>query len=166
MDIAIREATAGDYEALCIIMHEVDRMHRDALPQRFRTPDGPARERDYVMNAIRSPDVGLFVAEKAGQLVGFLHAIVRHTSDIPILVPRRYVVIDNLAVTEEHRRSGIGRALMEKAEAWARAKGATSIELNVYAFNQTAKRFYQELGYKIVSHRMTKSLQDSGFGTE
>jgi ribosomal protein S18 acetylase RimI-like enzyme len=47
---------------------------------------------------------------------------------------------------------------MERAEEWARAKGATSIELNVYAFNEIAQRFYRELGYEILSHRMTKAL--------
>jgi len=158
MDIAIRKAAERDYQALCAIIEQVDRIHRDALPERFRCSNGPPREREYILNAIRSPDIDLFVAQTESSLVGFVHVAIRNAPDIPILVPRRYAVVENLAVREEHRRSGIGLALMERAEEWARAKGATSIELNVYDFNKVAQRFYQDLGYEILSHRMTKAL--------
>lgn len=158
MDIAIRKATERDYEALCTIIEQVDSIHRDALPERFKGPDGPSREREYVLNAIRSSDVDIFVAQTESRLAGFVHIVIKTVPDIPILVPRRYAVVENLAVREEHRRSGIGLALMERAEDWARANGATSIELNVYAFNKVAQRFYRELGYEILSHRMTKAL--------
>lgn len=158
MNIAIREATERDYEALCAIIEQVDSIHRDALPERFKSPNGPPREREYILNAIRSPDVDIFVAQTESRLVGFVHVVIRQVPDVPILVPRRYAVVENLAVGEEHRRIGIGLALMERAEEWARAKGVTSIELNVYAFNRVAQRFYQKLGYEILSHRMTKAL--------
>jgi ribosomal protein S18 acetylase RimI-like enzyme len=158
MDITIREATERDYEALCEIIDQVDRIHQEALPARFKGSDGPPREREYIVNAVRSSDVGLFVAQKENQLAGLVHVVIRNVPDIPILVPRRYAVVENLAVRERHRRTGIGLALMESAEEWARAKGATSIELNVYAFNKVAHRFYRELGYEILSHRLTRAL--------
>jgi ribosomal protein S18 acetylase RimI-like enzyme len=158
VEITIRGATDGDYEALCAVIEEVDRIHRDALPQRFKATPGPARGRNYIANAIGAQDVGLFVAEIHGQLVGFVHVIVKDVLPIPIFVPRRYAVVDNLAVRGAHRRAGIGLALMKRAEAWARSKGAKSVELNVYAFNQSALAFYRALGYEILSHHLCKSL--------
>jgi GNAT superfamily N-acetyltransferase len=159
MEIFIREAVERDYEDLCEIIDQVDKLHRDRLPRRFRAAEGPARTWDYISNAIHAPDVGLFVAEIEGALVGFVHIVVREAPDIPILVPRRYGVIDNLAVEKVHQRSGVGRALMERAHAWAKGKGATSIELRVYAFNQPAMHFYRDLGYQTVSHHMSKPLE-------
>jgi len=158
MDISIREATERDFEALCLIIEEVDRMHREVLPRRFKPPAGPVREPSYILQAIRAPEVGLFVAQNAGQLVGFVHVIVRETPDVAILVPRRYAVVDSLAVKEGMRRKGVGHALMRKAEAWAAGKGASSVELTVYAFNQAAEQFYEQLGYQVLTHRMTKRL--------
>ena len=158
MDIAIREATERDYEDLCVIIDQVDTIHRNALPERFKRSGGPPRKREHIVTAIRSADIGLFVAEKEGHLVGLVHVVIRDAPNIPILVPRRYAVVENLAVREGHRRAGIGLALMERAEKWAQTKGATSIELNVYAFNQAAQRFYRELGYEILSHRVTRTL--------
>jgi ribosomal protein S18 acetylase RimI-like enzyme len=162
MEVVIREATEGDYEALCVIIEEVDSMHREALPRRFKAPEGPARQRNYIVNAVRAPDVGLFVAEMGSQLVGFVHVLVKDVPVIPIFVPRRYALIDNLAVKRAHRRGGVGRALMKRAEAWARAKGATSVELNVYAFNRPAQGFYRKLGYETLRHYLRKSLGTSG----
>jgi ribosomal protein S18 acetylase RimI-like enzyme len=156
--IVIREATERDYEALCTLIEEVDKMHRDALPRRFKASEGPARSRNYIVSAILTRDVGLFVAEIEGQPLGFVHVTVRDTPEIPILVPRRYAVVDNLAVKSTHRRRGVGRALMKKAEAWAKAQGATSIELTVYNFNEAGQDFYRELGYETLTHHMTKSL--------
>ena len=159
MDVVIRAAVDRDYEALCEIIDEVDQLHRERLPTRFQVADGPVRTRDFILNAIHAADVGLFVAQSGKSLAGFVHVVVRDTPEIPILVQRSYAVVDSLAVREDHRRGGIGRALMDKAEAWARAEGATSIELNVYAFNKPAIAFYRSLGYEVLSQRMTKRLE-------
>ncbi len=53
---------------------------------------------------------------------------------------------------------GIGRRLMDEAQAWASARGATSIELNVYEFNEDAIAFYERLGYRTLSRKMSKEL--------
>jgi GNAT superfamily N-acetyltransferase len=156
--LAVREATARDYDGLCIVIEEVDRAHRCALTDRFKAPEGPVRSREYIFDAVQADDVGLFVAEIDAHVVGLVHTILKDTPAFTILVPRRYAVVENLVVLEAHRRRGVGRALLETAEGWARSKGATSIELTMYAFNQAARDFYAELGFCILSHRLTKPL--------
>jgi GNAT superfamily N-acetyltransferase len=133
MALVIRETVRRDYKALCELIDQVDELHRNRLSDRFKAVEGPVRTRDFVLNAIHASDVGLFVAEMGKSLAGFVHVVIRDTPQIPIFVERRYAIIDSLAVRQEHRRSGIGRALMDEAETWAKAKGASSIELNVYA---------------------------------
>jgi len=158
MEVLIRPAREQDYEALCAIIGEVDRLHRDNLPHRFQAAEGPARSKSFLVRRMGAPDIGLFVAETEGSLVGFIDVEIRHTPDVPIFVPRRYAIVDDIAVKAAYRRSGIGEALMSEARAWAEAKGATSIELNVYAFNRGAIAFYRQLGYEVLSHRMVKRL--------
>jgi ribosomal protein S18 acetylase RimI-like enzyme len=48
---------------------------------------------------------------------------------------------------------------MDKMQEWSIAKGAISIELNVYEFNKVAIPFYEKQGYKIFSRRMSKELK-------
>jgi GNAT superfamily N-acetyltransferase len=158
MEIVIRAAQQRDYDTLCEIIDQVDKLHREKLPGRFKAAAGPVRTKGFVRSAIQAPAIGLLVAEIGGAVVGFVHVIVRDTPEIPIFVQRRYAIVDSLAVRQEHQRSGVGRALMERAHTWARIKGATSIELNVYAFNRAAERFYRKLGYEILSRRMSRSL--------
>jgi len=101
----------------------------------------------------------VFVAEADGQMIGAVHLVIRETPDIPILVPRRYAMIDNLIVRQAFRRSGVGKALMEQAQRWARQKGAQQIELNVWEFNESAIAFYKTLGYKTSSSKMSKAVE-------
>ncbi len=62
----------------------------------------------------------------------------------------------------EHRGRGLGRAAMTAAEQIARSAGVTEIGLQVFGFNETARRLYDSLGYRVVATRMTKSLADRG----
>jgi hypothetical protein len=48
------------------------------------------------------------------------------------------------------------------AQAWAIAKGATSVELNVFEFNQKAIAFYEGLGYQTLSRKMSNDLKEHG----
>ena len=49
--------------------------------------------------------------------------------------------VEELVVTAASRRSGIGRALMDRAEAWARQGGAERMQLSLYAANTAATDF-------------------------
>jgi ribosomal protein S18 acetylase RimI-like enzyme len=51
-----------------------------------------------------------------------------------------------LAVAPERRRAGLGRAMMDAAEAWLRERGAPKIQLMVREDNEAALGFYESLG--------------------
>ena len=53
-----------------------------------------------------------------------------------------------LATAASERRSGLGRAMMQAAEDWARMRGAPKIELMVRDTNSAAASFYEALGYQ------------------
>ena len=160
MEIRIRNAAAKDYDDVCRLIDEVDAIHRDHLPRIFREPTGPVREKAYYLGLVADEDVGLFVAEVDEILVGFIHAVIEASPRYPILVPRRFAVVDSIVVAADYQHQGIGQALMDAAEAWALAKGASAIELNVYEFNTAALAFYHQLGYTTLSRRMLKELKN------
>jgi ribosomal protein S18 acetylase RimI-like enzyme len=61
-------------------------------------------------------------------------------------------------VDPNHRRQGIGRALMGHAESWARERGYTQMGLQVFTTNQPAIDLYQQLGYQSRSISMMREL--------
>jgi ribosomal protein S18 acetylase RimI-like enzyme len=158
VEIKIRPAVQEDYDELCAILEQVDALHREQLPHLFQEPAGPARAPEYLFGLMADENVGLLVAEVDGQLAGTLVVALCDARPIAILVPRRFAMVDSVAVRHEFRRAGVGQALMEEAQRWAAARGATSIELAVYAFNEPALALYQGLGYKILRYRMTRPL--------
>lgn len=63
-----------------------------------------------------------------------------------------------LYVVPEHRRQGIGTALMRYVEDWARTRGDRQIGLQVFQSNKGALNLYNNLGYQTQSLWMVKSL--------
>jgi GNAT superfamily N-acetyltransferase len=159
MAITIRDATSDDHEVLCALVDEVDALHRERMPEIFRKPAGPVRERAYIDGLLDDENAGVFLALVDGQPAGALFVLVREAPPIPILVPRRVAIIDSLVVSEPFRRLGVGRALMDTAEAWAAQRGAAAVELSVFEFNRQAIDFYDSLGYTTVNRRMAKPLR-------
>jgi GNAT superfamily N-acetyltransferase len=65
-------------------------------------------------------------------------------------------------VTESAEGRGLGRALLEAAEEWARRQGYAHVTLNVFAANQAARGLYEHLGYRPEQVRYRKELRQDG----
>jgi len=154
----IRTAILQDLEAVYTVFAEADTLHRQAHPEIFREAENPAGMRQYLLDCILDDQSAILVAEEEGQVIAALNACVRPSADIPLLVRRNYVSIENVVVLDSHRRRGVGQALMERAEQWAQERNIDSIYLTVWEFNQDAIEFYERLGYEMLHHRMRKEL--------
>lgn len=63
-----------------------------------------------------------------------------------------------LVVSEQYRRQGVGRNLVEHAEALARAYGCDRVEVTSGEQRVEAHAFYHRLGYEETSMRFLKSI--------
>ncbi len=52
-----------------------------------------------------------------------------------------------LAAAPEHHGQGLGRSMMDAAEAWLSRRGVWKVQLLVRADNDGVRRFYEHLGY-------------------
>jgi ribosomal protein S18 acetylase RimI-like enzyme len=68
------------------------------------------------------------------------------------------VFIYDIRLREDARGRGIGRRVMELAEAVARSLGARDLELHTFAHNAPARRLYESVGYRTTSLGMRKTL--------
>lgn len=155
----VRVANRNDYEGLCAVIRELDVFHADALPRFFRHFDGPVRPLQWFIDALDNPGSLLLVAEHRGMIIGFLSALVRQNPDLPMFVPRRWLVVDSVAVLDAYQGIGVGRALMQQAHVWAQEQGLAEVELTVWEFNESAIAFYEKLGYTTIMRRLWKGLE-------
>lgn len=80
-----------------------------------------------------------------GQVIGWIHAFV-----VSLVESDPRVEIGGLVVGENQRGAGVGKALMERAEAWARSKGVGEVAVRSNVIRKDAHRFYQRLGYNMI----------------
>ena len=64
--------------------------------------------------------------------------------------------IGELAVAPHAARQGIGRALIEAAQSWARDRGLRHLTLHTGMANIPARRFYAALGFQEEDVRLTR----------
>ena len=64
----------------------------------------------------------------------------------------------DVEIDEQNRRRGYARAALEAGHAMAKSLGASSIGLNVFAFNEGARALYESMGYALTSLQMATPL--------
>lgn len=155
-----REATTSDLPFICILGQVVNLLHHEAWPQIFSPASDPQRDALYWSKSIGTENSTIFVAEKSGEIVGFVSVSVT-TENLSLLQPMRFARVGSVCVAEDFRGQGIGRELMAQVEHWAAANIAADIRLSVWAFNQPALRLYEELGYEVRSLYLGKELSQT-----
>jgi GNAT superfamily N-acetyltransferase len=89
---------------------------------------------------------GVFAARLQGQLVGGA-VVAFNTPGMGMLADRKdLAVLWDIRVAPEARGKGIGSALFNAAENWARSKGCRTIKVETQNINVAACRFYRRQG--------------------
>ncbi len=114
----------------------------------------------YVTSAVentltfsQNPDtMASYVAQVNGQVSGFIY--------VQYYAWNRLAQIQGLAVDPAHHRQGIALALVQQAEAFARAKQARGIYVDTPTLNQGGRAFYEAAGYQ-VGYVMPRYYEDA-----
>jgi len=137
----------------------LDRVAPRMHPGQTASPRDPATLDRYFADLgegtfLTKPGARAFVATIDGQACGIISVF--PDKDYFTDHPRAYV--DNLAVDRESEGKGVGRALLDFVEGWARDHGFREVVLDVFASNQRAIAFYERQGYQPDHIRMAKPL--------
>jgi ribosomal-protein-alanine acetyltransferase len=120
---AARPADIDDLVALETRAFATDRLSRRAL-----------------RHAITTPTSAILVAEAGGRVAGYVLVAFRKGSRVAHLA--------SIAVDPGQARAGVGRALVQAAEAQALARGVAGLRLEVRRDNPAAIALYRRLGYR------------------
>lgn len=123
---AIRPTSLADVDALLTL-------EQQAFP-------GNRLTRREFRDAIRSSATETLAAGPIGEPAGYIFMQTRRGAKL--------ARITSLAVHRDQAGRGLGRLLLEAAEAAARRRGCTRIRLEVRADNDRAARFYRTAGYR------------------
>jgi GNAT superfamily N-acetyltransferase len=102
------------------------------------------------LTALLPADQGLLLAEVNGAVVGMVHVnrwanlVVDDTAEIVAFV-----------VGDGWRSQGIGHALLEAAEEWAKQRGCSTLQVRTNIVRQRAHQFYFQNGFRQVKTSLT-----------
>jgi len=141
--LTIRDATQADAASIALLMSELG----------YPTAESDMRERLAAIEA--DGNHRTLVAQVAGAVVGVAGVGLARYYERTGTYGRLLV----LAVREGHRRTGLGRALVKSAEAWAASRGARAMLVNTAHHRESAHLFYAGIGYASTGLRFVKELE-------
>lgn len=159
-EFSIREAALPDdrEDVLAFIMG-TQRFEHAIEPDRRLDPQVAEDYLATLLADVRQKNGKIFVAVRQdGTRLGW---VVAHEEENDIYVVkelRLHGYISELFVVEEMRGQGVGRALIEACEQWAKSRGLPVTMIGVLSGNARAKRIYETSGYAPYALRLRKTL--------
>ena len=157
-DVRIRRATDADVPALGRLGASLLRLHYTYDPQRFMAPRGDPEEGYawFLGSQLREDDAVIFVAERKGDVVGYVYAGLEPLSWKELREAAGF--IHDVLVDDAHRRSGVAGALLDAASEWLKSRGAPRVMLWTAERNHAAQRLFEQAGFRRTMIEMTREL--------
>ncbi len=144
----IRECRADDDAAVRRCIVELQEFERGIEPRLLSGESMAAAYWQRIQERCAKANGRAFVAELDGSVVGFLAVLAEQPFEELDDPPGAYALVTDVVVLSSHRGRGIGRQLLEHAEAFVRAAGARELRIGVLSKNTTAKRLYVGMGFQ------------------
>jgi GNAT superfamily N-acetyltransferase len=144
--IIIRKAVQRDIPVMVGLWKEMMDLHKER--DKFFTLKAGADKKwfKFITGHISSKKSTVLVAEHNGRLVG--HCLTFISEYPSVLTTKRYGVFQELAVTGDYRRNGIGQRLVEEMLKWFRKRRIKRLEVRVSVFNEISTAFWRKMGFK------------------
>ena len=157
--MSIREAKLpSDEPAILSFINGLQDYEAGFEPDRRRDPDFAAQHWRELQHRCAEKHGIMLIAEDADKAVGWAFAYEQHGELFIVEPERRHGFLAEIFVSPEARGNGLGRALIEACEDWARGRGHKLLTIGVLAKNPGAIRAYQASGYAPYAITMRRYL--------
>ena len=142
----IRRAEAKDMEGINQLLFQVLMVHHNGRPDLFKE-NVKKYTNTELLEIISDDSRPIFVGvDESGQVLGYAFCVfICHEND-NILTDIKTLYIDDLCVDQNVRGQHIGSQLYDYVLEFAKNSGCYNVTLNVWACNESAKKFYESLG--------------------
>lgn len=153
----IGSAKKEQAEQIARLLGYICEFHAKGRPDIF-VPGSAKYDAESVCRLIDDPGVTVLTAAEGDNVLGYLIAKVTFTGTDPHIRRMKTFYVDDLCVSPEHARTGVGTALFNEARRRAKELGCERIDLNVWSFNEGAIRFYEKMGLSVYRMHMEELL--------
>ena len=155
-DVVIRDAQAGDAAGIAALYRQNAAVYARMAPDLFRAPDTEGLV-DYLASDTEwraDPSNLAVVAEIGEEIAGFLEASVQPPMPTArwqgsIDVGETRLFINFVGTSPHYHRRGVATRLVQAAEEWGRAKGATTATCDTWIDSPLSMPFWESrMGYQ------------------
>ena len=147
MSVIVRPAKQEELARVNELRRMVNELHVAGRPAHFKPGFGPELQGHLAEQSSQPERFGVLVALEDGEVAGFATVQYVHRPEGPYTLPLDYYHVEEFGVDAAHRRRGVATALVEYMKADAKARGFTCLDLDVWAFNDSALAFYEAAGF-------------------
>jgi ribosomal protein S18 acetylase RimI-like enzyme len=143
----VRRAAADDADKLLFIWQETADMLSKSDRHITFAPDAADCWRRDLLEWLQRDDVAVFVAESQiaeGKVLGYIVGSIANNP--PVLTPRQYGYVSELAIDSHAKMGGLGRSMLEALKLWFKERNLTHIEARVPNRHAIAQAFWRALG--------------------
>lgn len=146
MPIIIRPARREELDRVNALRRQVNALHVQGRPGHFKPGFGPELQA-RLFEAFDSERFGVIVAADGADILGFAVVQYVHRPEGPYTLPLDFYHVEEFGVDAAHRRRGVATALVTYMKTDAKARGFSRLDLDVWAFNDSALAFYEAAGF-------------------
>ncbi|MBR3969082.1 MAG: GNAT family N-acetyltransferase [Clostridia bacterium] len=143
----IRLAVEKDIPKMLDLLSQVDLVHHQGRPDIFKIGTKYSADELKILLADKQRPI-LVAVDEQDAVLGYCFCIFQQHKDNNVLTDIKTLYIDDLCVDENLRGKHIGKQLYEAAVKFAKENGCYNLTLNVWSCNQSALRFYEQMGLK------------------
>jgi GNAT superfamily N-acetyltransferase len=147
MNRAVRRASEADAEILSLLNADVHNLHAAAMPERFKQHGPDTFPATIARTLLAKPSNLVFIAEVDSEPVGYVYAEIIHLPESSLLHAWDEIHLHHISVRPTYRRKGVASALLDSVRAAANKLGINPVTLQVWAFNEDARAFFQQRGF-------------------
>lgn len=155
----IRRIKEDDYNLLKGLVSQVHELHCTNRPDIYL--DENPLPKEYFENILKNENNINLVYEENNIIKGLLLAEKKENNKISIARERKIYFINDIVIDKKYRRQGIGKKLYNYLLELSKKEGLDAVELNVWAFNISAIKFYSSLGMSVKNMKLEKILSTS-----
>ena len=155
MNILIREATEIDYPAINKMLLKLQNYHSENVPTIYKKLDSFFTFDEY-LEILKNKNIYFLLSTLDNEVIGLIWLSFNEKLS-KYEYQRKQIWIEGIYIKTKYRRKGIAQKLVNEAINKAKFLNAQSIELMIWNFNETSKKFFENY-FKVRSLILKKEL--------
>lgn len=145
------------FDRIASLVEEVQNLHAILFPAVYKQYN-EKEIKETMEKMLADEQTRVFVAQLNGETIAYILLVVKEVPENAFHYAFRLLHIDQIVVSKDHQKLGVGAMLMAKAEMLAKELSINRVELDHLHMNVVAAKFFRSKAYKPYREKLYKIL--------